>query len=107
MNKAGTHCQESETLAGNRGGLQLAAFLEGRLYTDRPCLDLDEHSQNMVKRTDGASGTGTEPAYWRYNNSFDKPARAAPFPGTVETAGDHFSYQFPPNSLTIIRVPSK
>jgi hypothetical protein len=25
--------------------------------------------------------------------------------GVLETAGDHFSFQFPPNSLTIVRVP--
>jgi len=39
------------------------------------------------------------------NNSFEQPAKVAPVSGALETAGDHFSYQFPPNSLTIVRVP--
>jgi alpha-L-arabinofuranosidase len=39
------------------------------------------------------------------NNSLDQPAKVAPVYGALETAGDHFSYQFPPNSLTIVRVP--
>jgi alpha-L-arabinofuranosidase len=38
------------------------------------------------------------------NNSIDNAAKVAPVYGGLETAGDHFSYQFPPNSLTIIRV---
>jgi len=39
------------------------------------------------------------------NNSFDQPEKVVPVEGALETAGDHFSYQFPPNSLTIVRVP--
>jgi alpha-L-arabinofuranosidase len=39
------------------------------------------------------------------NNSLEEPARVVPVNGVVETAGDHFSYRFPPNSLTIFRVP--
>ena len=39
------------------------------------------------------------------NNSFEQPAKVAPVEGVLETAGDHFSFQFPPNSLTIVRVP--
>jgi alpha-L-arabinofuranosidase len=39
------------------------------------------------------------------NNSMDQPDKVAPVDGVLETAGDHFSYQFPPNSLTILRVP--
>jgi alpha-L-arabinofuranosidase len=39
------------------------------------------------------------------NNSLDQPSKVAPVESTLETAGDHFSYQFPPNSLTIVRVP--
>ena len=39
------------------------------------------------------------------NNSLDRPGKVAPVDGVLETAGDHISYQFPPNSLTIVRVP--
>ena len=39
------------------------------------------------------------------NNSLDMPAKVAPVYSALEMAGDHFSYQFPPNSLTIVRVP--
>ena len=39
------------------------------------------------------------------NNSFEQPQKIAPAEGVLETASDHFSYQFPPNSLTMIRVP--
>ena len=39
------------------------------------------------------------------NNSFEQPAKVAPVYGALETVGDHFSYQFPPNSLTVVRVP--
>ncbi len=39
------------------------------------------------------------------NNSLDQPGKVAPVDGVLETAGDHISYQFPPNSLTIVRVP--
>lgn len=39
------------------------------------------------------------------NNSIDMPARIAPVAAAFPAAGDHFSYQFPANSLTVIRVP--
>jgi alpha-L-arabinofuranosidase len=39
------------------------------------------------------------------NNSLAEPTKVVPVNGVLETAGDHFSYQFPPNSLTIVRVP--
>jgi alpha-L-arabinofuranosidase len=39
------------------------------------------------------------------NNSLEQPAKVVPVYGVLETAGHHFSYQFPPDSLTIIRVP--
>ena len=39
------------------------------------------------------------------NNSFEQPAKVAPVESALETAGDHFSYLFPANSLTIVRLP--
>jgi alpha-L-arabinofuranosidase len=39
------------------------------------------------------------------NNSLDQPTKVVPVYGTLETSGDHFGYEFPPNSLTIVRVP--
>ncbi len=39
------------------------------------------------------------------NNSFEHPLKVAPVYGSLAAAGDHFNYQFPPNSLTIVRVP--
>ncbi len=41
------------------------------------------------------------------NNSLDQPKKVVPITSSLETAGDHFSYQFQPNSLTIIRLPMK
>jgi alpha-L-arabinofuranosidase len=39
------------------------------------------------------------------NNSFAHPSKVVPVYGSLAVAGDQFSYQFPPNSLTIVRVP--
>jgi alpha-L-arabinofuranosidase len=39
------------------------------------------------------------------NNSFGNPAKVVPVTSRLDISGDHFSYQFPPDSLTIIRVP--
>ena len=39
------------------------------------------------------------------NNSLVQPVKVAPVNSAIEAVGDHFSYEFPPNSLTIIRAP--
>jgi alpha-L-arabinofuranosidase len=39
------------------------------------------------------------------NNSLERPTKVAPVSGSLAVAGNHFSYQFPPNSLTIVRIP--
>jgi hypothetical protein len=39
------------------------------------------------------------------NNSLTDPKRVTPNESVLDVAGDHFSYKFPANSLTIIRTP--
>jgi len=39
------------------------------------------------------------------NNSLETPTKIAPVNSELPVVGDHFNYQFPPNSLTIIRAP--
>ena len=38
------------------------------------------------------------------NNSLETPTKIAPLNSEMPVIGDHFDYQFPPNSLTIIRA---
>jgi alpha-L-arabinofuranosidase len=116
-------------------GRRIQCFLDGKLIHDAmaPASDRffalagrDERNAEMVLKAINVSGT---PISGRINlrgaariarqgrsitlssgrlsdnNSFDQPARVVPVAGALETAGDHFSYRFPPNSLTIIRVP--
>jgi alpha-N-arabinofuranosidase len=39
------------------------------------------------------------------NNSMEQPVRVVPVDGILDAANDHLNYQFPPNSLTILRLP--
>ncbi len=41
------------------------------------------------------------------NNSFDQPTRVAPTARPLSGAGEKFSHEFPPHSLSILRLKAR